>query len=100
MLVYYNKRKGNRTHKQRGYNYLIKTYGPLHFLYPVMMLIYAGMIGGYLVDFIDRTLEKKYYNTIEEYNVSLEKQVSEKTAHILHIYKRYDGSWHGGYGGK
>lgn len=98
-MVYYNKRKGNRTHKQRGYNYLIKTYGPLHFLYPVMMLIYAGMIGGYLVyaikgkkacigylvDFIDRTLEKKYYNTIEEYNVSLEKQVSEKTAHILHI---------------
>lgn len=40
---------------------------------------------GYMVDFIDRTLEKKYYNTIEEYNVSLEKQVSEKTAHILHI---------------
>ena len=40
---------------------------------------------GYLIEFIDRTLEKKYYNTIEDYNVSLEKEVKEKTANILYI---------------
>lgn len=40
---------------------------------------------GYLLEFIDRTLERKYYNTIEDYNASLEKQVAEKTEHILHI---------------
>ncbi len=40
---------------------------------------------GYLIEFIDRTLEKKYYKQIEEYNVSLEKEVAEKTANILHI---------------
>lgn len=40
---------------------------------------------GYLLELIDRTLEKKYYNTIEEYNASLEKEVAEKTEHILHI---------------
>lgn len=40
---------------------------------------------GYLLEFIDRTLERKYCNTIEDYNASLEKQVAEKTGHILHI---------------
>lgn len=40
---------------------------------------------GFLLEFIDRTLEQKYYNTIEDYNADLEKQVAEKTAHILHI---------------
>ena len=40
---------------------------------------------GYLIEFIDRTLEKKYYNTIEDYNVSLEREVAEKTENILHI---------------
>ncbi|MGN0340667.1 MAG: HD domain-containing phosphohydrolase [Lachnospira sp.] len=40
---------------------------------------------GYLLELTDRTLEKKYYNTIEEYNASLENQVSEKTENILHI---------------
>lgn len=34
---------------------------------------------GYLLEFIDRTMEKKYYNTIEEYNISMEKEVAEKT---------------------
>lgn len=40
---------------------------------------------GFLVELVDRTLERKYYNTMEEYNASLEKQVEEKTKHILHI---------------
>lgn len=40
---------------------------------------------GYLMEFMDRTLEKKYYNTIEDYNASLEKEVAEKTEHIMHI---------------
>ncbi len=40
---------------------------------------------GYLVEFIDRTAEKKYYNTIEEYNTKLEKEVEEKTEHITYI---------------
>ncbi len=40
---------------------------------------------GYLLEFTDRTVEQKYYRTIEEYNLNLEKEVNEKTAHILHI---------------
>lgn len=40
---------------------------------------------GYLLEFVDRTLEKKYYNTIEDYNARLEKEVAEKTDNILHI---------------
>ena len=32
-----------------GYNYLIKTYGPLHILYPIMMLVYACIMIFYLV---------------------------------------------------
>ena len=40
---------------------------------------------GFLLEFIDRTLEQKYYNTIQDYNASLEKQVAEKTENILHI---------------
>lgn len=40
---------------------------------------------GYLLEFSDRTVEQKYYSTIEEYNSNLEKEVNEKTAHILHI---------------
>lgn len=40
---------------------------------------------GFLLEFIDRTLEKKYYNTIEDYNTGLEKEVEQKTANILHI---------------
>ncbi len=40
---------------------------------------------GYLLEFIDRTIEQRYYRTIEEYNTNLENEVNEKTAHILHI---------------
>ena len=40
---------------------------------------------GYLLELTDCTLEEKYYHTIEEYNASLEKEVAEKTEHILHM---------------
>ena len=40
---------------------------------------------GYLLEFIDRTIEQRYYRTIEEYNTNLENEVNEKTAHILYI---------------
>lgn len=40
---------------------------------------------GYLLEFSDRTVEQKYYNTIEEYNSNLEKEVNKQTAHILYI---------------
>ncbi len=40
---------------------------------------------GYIIEFVDRTMERKYYNSIENYNAELEKEVEEKTADILHI---------------
>lgn len=40
---------------------------------------------GYLVEFTDRTIEKRYYSTIEDYNASLEKEVEQKTENILYI---------------
>jgi putative two-component system response regulator len=40
---------------------------------------------GYVIEFTDRTLERKYYNNIENYNIQLEKEVAIKTADILHI---------------
>ncbi len=40
---------------------------------------------GFLIEFIDRTAERKYYNAIEEYNSKLEEEVEEKTEHITYI---------------
>ena len=40
---------------------------------------------GYLIEFIDRTAEHKYYKTIEDYNSKLQEEVKKKTAHITHI---------------
>ena len=40
---------------------------------------------GYVIEFTDRTLERKYYNSIENYNAQLEKEVQEKTADVLHV---------------
>lgn len=40
---------------------------------------------GYLIAFVDRTAEKKYYTAIEEYNTKLEQEVEEKTEHIVHM---------------
>ena len=39
----------------------------------------------YLMEFIDRTIEKKYYQAIEDYNSRLEDEVTEKTEHIMHM---------------
>ena len=38
---------------------------------------------GYLLEFVDRTIEKKYYNTIEEYNTLMEHEVEKKTEELL-----------------
>lgn len=40
---------------------------------------------GYLIEIADKTIEKKYVKTIENYNIDLEKDVSEKTKRILHM---------------
>ncbi len=40
---------------------------------------------GHVIEFTDRTLERKYYNNIENYNAHLKKEVALKTADILHI---------------
>lgn len=37
---------------------------------------------GYLLEFMNRTLEKKYYNTIEEYNTEMEREVEKKTEEL------------------
>ena len=42
-------------------------------------------IVGFLIEFIDRTTERNYYKTIEEYNTKLEQDVEEKTEHITYI---------------
>ena len=38
---------------------------------------------GYLLEFINRTMEKKYYNAIEEYNISMKEEVDRKTKELL-----------------
>jgi len=40
---------------------------------------------GYLIEFVDRTTERKYINTIHDYNAKLEQEVEEKTEHITYI---------------
>ena len=40
---------------------------------------------GYLIEFIDRTTERKYLQTIKEYNSKLQKEVEKKTERITHI---------------
>lgn len=40
---------------------------------------------GYLIEFVDRTLERKYYNSINSYNAQLKKEVAAKTENIMHI---------------
>lgn len=37
---------------------------------------------GYLMEFTDRTIENKYYKSIENYNIAMEKEVEEKTLEI------------------
>ncbi len=40
---------------------------------------------GYLIEFVDRTTERKYINAIHDYNAKLEQEVEEKTEHITYI---------------
>ncbi len=40
---------------------------------------------GFLIEFIDRTAERKYLKTVEEYSSKLEKEVDQKTEHITFI---------------
>jgi len=37
---------------------------------------------GYLIEFADRTIEKKYYNAVEEYNSRLQEAVEEQTIEL------------------
>ena len=37
---------------------------------------------GFLIEFTDRTMEAKYYNSIENYNIVMEKEVEEKTLEL------------------
>jgi len=37
---------------------------------------------GYLIEFSDRTLEKKYYNAVEKYNEKLQEEVEKQTAEL------------------
>ena len=65
---------------------MIFNVGDYYFQLAVRHISYGNRTDvGYLLEFIDRTMENKYYNTIEEYNASLEEEVAEKTAHIVHI---------------
>ena len=40
---------------------------------------------GYLLEFVDRTAEQKYYHAIEAYNRTLKNEVAEKTADVMHM---------------
>lgn len=40
---------------------------------------------GFLIEFVDRTTERKYINAIHDYNAKLEQEVDEKTEHITYI---------------
>ncbi len=37
---------------------------------------------GYLLEFVNRTLEKQYYNKMEEYNTEMEREVEKKTGEL------------------
>lgn len=57
----------------------------MFFQVTIRELTYRKKEIGFLLEFVDRTIEKRYYNTIEDYNASLAKEVEEKTEDILHI---------------
>lgn len=62
------------------------TVGDRYFQVDVRDLVHGKKTSsGYLIEFIDRTSERNYYNAIEEYNTKLEKDVAEKTEHITYI---------------
>lgn len=85
----------NSIEKMKEYGYLVvddkKRYinanDYLKELFPEIRALSSPKKGnvGYLVEFVDRTIEKKYYQTIEDYNGKLEDEVAEKTEHIMHM---------------
>ncbi len=42
-------------------------------------------VEGFVVEFVDRTMENRYLNKIKNYNEDLQKEVARQTEHILHI---------------
>lgn len=52
-----------------------------YFYLDIRYISYGKNIG-YLLEFVDKTMEKQYYNTIEEYNATMEKEVLEKTREL------------------
>lgn len=62
------------------------TVGERYFLVDVRELKHGKKtLVGFLIEFIDRTSERNYYNAIEAYNTKLEKDVEAKTEHITFI---------------
>lgn len=74
----------NRAESEVDKKNVIKIYD-MFFQVAVRKLIHGKRSIGFLYEFVDRTIEKHYYNTIEDYNVSLAKEVAEKTEDILRI---------------
>lgn len=57
----------------------------MYFQVTVRQLIHAKKKIGYLYEFVDKTIEQRYYNSIEDYNTSLANEVAEQTEDILRI---------------
>lgn len=56
-----------------------------YFELDIRPISHGKKLAGYLVEFVDRTIERKYFNNIQNYNSQLEKEVEAQTANILHI---------------
>lgn len=63
----------------------ILRFGDRYFQVIIRKLVHRNKEIGYLLEFVDRTIEECYHKTIEDYNRSLAKEVAEKTEDILHI---------------
>lgn len=59
--------------------------GDLYLEFSIKDLSYGIRKVGYLIEFVNRTVERKYYNAIEDYNTKMEEEVEAKTADILHV---------------
>lgn len=57
--------------------------GEFYLEFSINYVSYGGKKVGYLLEFTDRTLEKKYYTAIEEYNANMKMEVEEKTAELV-----------------
>lgn len=57
----------------------------MYFQVTARRLIHGKRKIGFLYEFVDRTIEQRYYNTIEDYYNSLANEVAQKTEDILRI---------------